>query len=512
MSHDELNRQVLTRRAFLTNAAGFTLTLGAGSAWQVPARALARAPYPYGSGVWQAGDHHIHTRYSPDGQYLIAQQVAQAARHGLHWCVITDHGGPSHDKIALEQAYPELLAARRAHPNVTVFQGLEWNIPDAEHGSVILPPHADEARSIARFEAQFDEKNQSLADTPANREADAVAGLKYLQSIRPRPLFFANHPARNGLDSPHEMRAWAEAAPDVARGFEGAPGHGAATIVGERRGAYGASPRASSWPGYPPESYRTWGGYDWYVAKVGGLWDSLLGEGRAWFITANSDSHRHFTDRTVVDGSTYATLGHTTPTDKEVGQMQNEDFFPGEYAKTWVYARSRAPEAVLEAMRAGNMFTAMGNLVDAVELSARSGDRVAAMGGTLQCEQSGQDVLVSLRVRVPSRPNRNGIRPALHHIDLIAGDILGLAADRDAMTNPTTRVVARLLPREARREGQFLTFQHRFAKVRKSFYVRARGTNTDVEAPRMDPLVLDPWDDLWFYSNPVFVRVPAQRR
>jgi hypothetical protein len=44
--------------------------------------------------------------------------------------------------------------------------------------------------------------------------------------------------------------------------------------------------------------------------------------------------------------------------------------------------------------------------------------------------------------------------------------------------------------------------------VQRSFYVRVRGTNTDVPSPRQDPLGIDPWTDLWFYSNPVMVLVP----
>jgi hypothetical protein len=277
-------------------------------------------------------------------------------------------------------------------------------------------------------------------------------------------------------------------------------------------GYYDQKPQAKSWPGYPEESYRTWGGYDWYVAKVGGLWDSLLAEGRPWYITANSDSHRHWTDGTVVDEATYSTQGHVTPAKGTMERAENADFHPGEYAKTWVHAARPTPSAVLDAMRAGNMFTVLGDLVDRLELSARASDRVAAMGGTLWTQEPVQDVEVTIRVRVPVSSNRGGRRPSLHHLDLIAGDVVGPAADRDAMTNPTARVVAQLLPRNARREGEFLAFTHRFLKVRQSFYVRVRGTNTAVDAPRMDPLTLNPWDDLWFYSNPVFVRVPALRR
>ncbi|MDX1933490.1 MAG: PHP domain-containing protein [Capsulimonadales bacterium] len=469
-------------------------------------------PSPYANGVWMAGDHHIHTRYSGDGQYQIEQQVAHAAAHGLHWCVITDHGSRRHEKVALDQAYPDLVAARRKHPEIIVFQGLEWNIPAAEHGSVILPISDDEARRISEFEARYDERNESLPDTPANTEADAVAGVKYLQGLSPKPLFIANHPARRGLDSPHEMRAWSDAGPDVTRGFEGAPGHQAAALNGGARGGYGSDPAPASFSGYPTASYRTWGGYDWYVSQVGGLWDSLLGEGRSWYITANSDSHRHFTDRTIVDASTLAEKGYVTPTDKKADKNDNEDYYPGEYSKTWVFASRREPGAVLEAIRSGNMFTVLGDLIDRCELYALSGDRTASMGGTLSLDRAGQEVNIRLRVRVPSRANFGGKRPTLHHIDIITGDIRGTASDRDAMTNPGTRVVATLRASEAKRDGEFLEFTHRIPDVRQDFFVRVRGTNTDVDAPRQDVGAADPWGDLWFYSNPVRVRLPQSGR
>ncbi|MFD0599218.1 hypothetical protein ACFQZ4_48640 [Catellatospora coxensis] len=54
---------------------------------------------------------------------------------------------------------------------------------------------------------------------------------------------------------------------------------------------------------------------------------------------------------------------------------------------------------------------------------------------------------------------------------------------------------------------------HRFTDVRRPFYVRLRGTDGNHSAPgsiepRPDPTGdADPWQDLWFYTNPVFVAV-----
>ncbi len=495
----------ISRRVFLTRAGTMTLTLGSMPLW-LPRIALARSPYA--AGVWLAGDHHIHTKYSPDGQYEIDRQIAQAARHGLNWCVITDHGGPRHDKVALAQAYPELLAARARHSAMHIFQGLEWNVPDAEHASIILPPSPEEAKLIAEFEARYDGKNFSRPNTPANAEADALAAVKYLQSLTPKPLFVVNHPARTGRVSPMELRAWADAGPDVSRGFEAAPGHQAASLVGSPRGHYDKQHASGSWSGYPKTSYRTWGGYDWYVSQVGGLWDSLLGEGRPWYITANSDSHRHYTDHTVVDMATYLTHGYVTPTKRKSERHgDNIDFWPGEYTKTWVFAASPDPLAILSALRTGSMFTVHGDLIDRLELGVTSADASAPMGGTLVLDRRGEDVEVVVRIREVSADNFAGRRPRLDHIDLIAGDILGPAADRESMTNPTTRIVEQAPAKDVKRQGEWLELRRKFTKVEKSFYVRLRGTNRAVDAPEQDTTTVDPWDDLWFYSNPIFVHI-----
>jgi hypothetical protein len=36
-------------------------------------------------------------------------------------------------------------------------------------------------------------------------------------------------------------------------------------------------------------------------------------------------------------------------------------------------------------------------------------------------------------------------------------------------------------------------------------YIRVRGTNTTELEPEPDPAGENPWQDLWFYSNPVFI-------
>ena len=127
-----------------------------------------------------AGDHHIHTQFSPDGQYRVIDHVRHANAYGLDWMVITDHGSNQHAKIGVEKVNPEIVAARREVRDTLVFQGLEWNIPAAEHGTVFVHPGRDEVSLLKQFENDYDGAVRgSTANTPAN-EAHADACQHYL--------------------------------------------------------------------------------------------------------------------------------------------------------------------------------------------------------------------------------------------------------------------------------------------------------------------------------------------
>ena len=43
--------------------------------------------------------------------------------------------------------------------------------------------------------------------------------------------------------------------------------------------------------------------------------------------------------------------------------------------------------------------------------------------------------------------------------------------------------------------------------VTDNLYLRVRGTNTTQLEPEPDSPGENPWTDLWFYSNPIFVQV-----
>lgn len=481
--------------------------------------------------AYLSGDHHIHTRYSPDAKYPLQRQVAEANANSLDWMVITDHGGKDHNKMSVDQTVPDILKARSVFKNLLVFSGLELNIPGAEHGTVIAMPGANELKFLKDFEANYD---GALAK---NTEQAMLNALFYLNQVDPKPLFFANHPARRGLDSPHEMRNWKLTAPDVVMGFEGAPGHQAEGMLTDAdgkyvayRGAYGRKPEAGSHELYPTESYFTYGGFDWLTAKLGGVWDSMLGDGLRWWITANSDSHKYIWDFQDVDASTHAKSGYVSEIDNYFARPVYGDFAPGEYSRTYVVTNDRSYAGVMSGMRNGNMFVVLGDLIDRLRMyaSARSaGERdfggVGVLTGGTFVVKPGSDVRIQVRMRVPNSANSAGDRPTLDHFDLIAGQMT-LAGyqpgNADLLTNPTTKVVSTYTKGDWRSAksagGTVIEAEYIFRNVQQSFYTRLRGTNTDDygATPRMDADMrgttgpaLSPWQSLWFYSNPIFVVV-----
>jgi hypothetical protein len=90
-------------------------------------------------------------------------------------------------------------------------------------------------------------------------------------------------------------------------------------------------------------------------------------------------------------------------------------------------------------------------------------------------------------------------------VDLIVGDITGPAADRTTDRNTTTRVERRFGPRDWTRDGERIAMVHTIRNVTGPIYLRVRGTNGNELEPTPDTAGEDPWSDLWFYANPVFI-------
>jgi hypothetical protein len=371
----------------------------------------------------------------------------------------------------------------------------------------------------------------------SDRHADAVAGCKWMQDqydagrIDNGWIVFAHieraGPFKSGSSDGgyniEHFRDFNNAGPDVCYGFEGAPGH---QVNYEGRGGFGSGAFGG-----------TYGGVGFYTATVGGLWDALLGEGRRWFNYASSDYHKHWTN--CDDSANVATCG--------------DDFYPGEYQKTYVYAvdedhdwrhswhhdGKRSLNEIADGLRSGNAYFVHGDLINALEFSARNRFQEVSMGGELIIKDrrlTREPLLLTIKFKSPAVNNRNDV-PVVEHIDLIAGEITGpidpSSPDYIKATNESAKVIASFTDKDWHKDRDgYHVIRYHIRDLDKSMYFRLRGTNLAcgtpnetgpaVELPSADhcnPLadsLIDTsagpaaqadaaWKDLWFYSNPIFV-------
>ncbi len=529
-----------------------TLSLG------VPYFGLAWAQLgPKPAGRWLAGDFHNHTTLT-DGSHSLYEDFAHASRFSLDWWANSEHGGAfsrnadnqyfdtltppctflgdnaglasTHKRIwrwqsLVQFSYPLLDQLRHQYRDKTIIQGLEWNVPGHEHCSVgIVDMSADPGihLPIAQFEYLFDAGDQDLTggkaapfnfEDPAtngvtknrvNNHAKALQAVSWLQQHYGKKSWtvFA-HPERQSLYKINDFRDFNNAAPDVAFGFESIPGHQKAPS----RGEYGnTDPRKNV-----ADGKQTYGGAGIYSAKVGGVWDALLSEGRHWWLFVNCDFHQ-----------------------------TDDDFWPGEYSKNWTFVADQnldghySAQEIADALRSGNSFCVQGDLINALQFSAQQEDQAATMGQTLEV-RPGKNVKLTIRFKSPKSNNR-GAPPRVDHIDLIAGSVTGMISPTlpDGTVNPAysqinsdAKVIARFTSRSWEVDEDGWLVIHYPVKVGKDRYFRIRGTNQslangqlDRTNGNLDPLA-DPlgrnteaeaWADLWFYSNPIFVKtVGAQK-
>ncbi|MFE4177319.1 PHP domain-containing protein [Streptomyces sp. NPDC056909] len=530
LSPGQLSRRSMLRRTGLLGAG----LAGAGVLGGATAAAADSSGSPLGSRtksngfLWLAGDHHIHTQYSSDGKYRVIDQVRQGTAHGLDWMVITDHGSETHAKIGVDKVNPDIQEARKVFKDQLVFQGLEWNIPGAEHATVFVHPGSNEVEVLKKFENDYDGSLHPSSSNETN-EALAISGLQFLaDQVRRRKvddaLMLANHPARNGIDSPHEIRGWRDATSSdrpIAIGMEGAPGHQAAGLPAPKggaqaRGFYGNSPSASSFQAYPADSYRTWGGFDWMTSTVGGLWDSLLAEGKPWWITANSDSHQIYAEPSVIGpDDNFAVNGrHADPVYGDGLSLTQGDYWPGHYSRTHVGADRFSYAAVMDGMRAGRIWVDHGGLISGLDVRIKGSSRWTTLGGALQTKR-GDDVELTVEIALANGANWAQFVPKLARVDIIQGDVTGPVRDKDTFTAPTAKVVKSF---EVNKSTGTVTLKYKLDKVSTPLYLRLRGTDgkrsaVGVHGAAVDPFgpaidvvgSADPWQDLWFYSNPIWV-------
>jgi hypothetical protein len=161
------------------------------------------------------------------------------------------------------------------------------------------------------------------------------------------------------------------------------------------------------------------------------------------------------------------------------------------------------------------MWVCLGDLVAGVDLRLRPrGSHRAGvpLGDTLRVRR-GDVVEVVLRIDLADHVNHAGLLPVLARVDLILGTVTGPAADRSTMHAPHTSVVRSW---EIDQRTGTVELVHPIT-VDGPLYIRVRGTDGKRSAPGYHGAVIDPagpamdvvgqanpWDDLWFYTNPIF--------
>ncbi|MET3370234.1 UNVERIFIED_CONTAM: hypothetical protein ABIE34_003502 [Jeotgalibacillus campisalis] len=553
----ELKTMGLSRRRILQSAGILAAGSAATAAMARPATANTGGNDPRLK--WLVGDHHVHTQYSHDAKYMIKQQLDTAQSYGVDWLALTEHSNFGHaNNGGAVNANREIQAQRAARPHLLIFQGLEWYIPGAEHASVLVAPGPNEVNLLRTFELVWDGKlNQWEKPTPGTAQVEtferkAVEAIAWLANQRRSGYIddvvaLANHPMRLGIDSPHELRAWRDAAREVMIGMEGAPGAQGSGVsqfsrAGDQRGEYTNNPTQYSFPGYPADAFRPYGGFDWATATVGGVWDSMLAEGLPFWITSNSDNHLTVKDTWKTgpypaeepylslpsEFDRWSVTGKR-PDPFDTGEKQGgSDYWPGQFSRLHTGVTKHSYTGVLEAMRNGRMWVDHGHLLQGLDVRVRevrgtgagnsNGRNGVTLGSRLQVRR-GADVEISITMTTTDYRNFAGILPKLAHVDVIGGAVTGAAADRDTLRAPGTAVWKQI--DVSGRTGTF-TIKHVIKDLQTSCYFRLRGSDGNRHGAgyygaAVDPAGpirhgdnlgdADPWADTWFYANPVFIDV-----
>ena len=481
-------------------------------------------------GKWIAGDFHQHSYYT-DGKHVLDEVMANGFKYSLNFQANSEHGGyriqdgynhfwddanyyptnpirgdfiESNNHQAMwrwqslsEYAYPQIKSLRNKFNDKYILTGVEWNVPSHEHCDIMVED-LNNYPYVAIFEYYFDEDDDDtsnpfsgswLPEKKLDSHEKAVAAAKWLQNnFAGHSWMIPTHPERKNLWHIEDFRDLNNAAPEVAFGFDGMPGH-------QKESSRGGFDSGSAVGG------GTYGGAGYFIAKIGGLWDALLGEGRCWWTFVNSDFHN-------TDG----------------------DFWPGEYAKTYVFAYDLNNNGkfdtneIVKALMSGNSFSVHGDLINTLEFSIKSGEKIATMGSGLRADKN-SDIEITIAYKSPIK-NNNGDKPAVDHIDLISGSLTGKvnpeSSDYTKDVNETTKVIKRFGNRDFTKNSDGLYRAIYRIKLDGNKYFRLRGTNlapdtageTDKDG---NPLVdfeqknfdgkKEAWNDLWFYSNPIFVYV-----
>ncbi|KHT62675.1 hypothetical protein RJ45_16405 [Photobacterium gaetbulicola] len=421
-----------------------------------------------------------------------------------------------------------------------VINGLEWNVPGVNDHASIGVINEQDGEIIAEFHRNFD---YSVTDHHGNIWKDpeykwlAYAGVQFLENNYGQDAYFIiNHPSRRINYKVEDYRSFHNASELVTLGFEGFPGHQKQNFRGgydnnihyqmidgelvdnfdTGRGEVGGKYDfcETNLPEVNESLYyhaQTYGGADYALAKVGGLWDALLGEGREFWLFSNADFHH-------IRG----------------------DFWPGEYQKSHSWVEKESYEGIVAGMRSGNTFVTTGDLITDLDFTVSSGNKSAYMGETLVASTDTSSVSVKFQT---GQKNHNDDIATLVQLDVIVGDVTGRVypgnpTEFNNPNNASTYIAKSFTPESVEwveGENGWVTVEFEL-DVEAHQYVRLRGSSNGANVPGYtdqygNPLVdtlkarfndgqciseesgdleqwnpEEPWNDLWFYSNPIFIK------
>lgn len=499
------------------------------------------------------GDFHQHTTYT-DGSYSMGYMMSKNNEFGLEWWANSEHGGASTRDASLsgleagngkivywdetqpniiigterfnngrrvmrrwqvlrDFSFAQILKARTTYPNKTIIQSYEMNVPGYEHASMGIIDNQfvsnPNCNPLAEFEYKFDQndtdtiggKAQGWEKSKLSGHDKTMEAINWLRVNYPRSSYLViAHPERKPQDARGytiaAIRQFNNAAPDICFGFESVPGH-------QRENKRGGYDHNSVGGG-------TYGGSGIFSAKIGGLWDALLSEGRKFWLFSNSDYH-----------------------------SEKGDFYPGEYQKNYTFTKSKSAQDIVDGLRSGNTWVVNGDLIDSLIFTVKnSSGKHQMMGGTLEVK-AGSSVDITIKARNPQQNNNTFSdyrKPKLSHIDLIQGTVSEKispnSADFKTDTVSTTAVIARfdakggytdtngLKSNKWKDMGNgWIEIKYSLKNIKNDMYFRLRGTNHAPNTPNetdgagnplIDNLVGEnnaakAFADLWFYSNPIFI-------
>lgn len=508
-----------------------------------------------GKGSWMVGDLHTHTVESDDSrttQTLDLLLDKALGTYKLDWMILSNHLRSSkydqngnllpkpvpfaYAMESIEIPHVKDMQAGGTYADKMILSAAEWDMPTHDHANVVmfqnestLETSTDGAKEFQYLFTTLSEslfnpqdvaawKNRNGSVRPNQTGADALSAIAWLKTHYPTTSFATiNHPSRNpNKYTIKDFRQMNDLAPDIVFMIEGMVGN----QMEPDRGGYTSAYIDANLPN------RTYGGVDAVVAKVGGVWDALLGEGRHVWNIADSDSHFK------IDAAS-----------------NSSGYYPGEYAKNYVWTPESGKgtaTGLIASLREGRMFGVFGDLINALDFRVVGSTGTAFMGQEIKVG-AGEKVKLTIRFKSPDLNNYlkpvdgntlANMKPVVNHVDLIVGDVTAKASPDSAAynvaTNPSTHVLKRFTAADWKvgKDGfASITIQ---LVANKNQYYRLRGTNLAVDAPgfsfngepladqktwvlnnqggvdnngRVNAINDRNYSSLWFYSNPVFVSV-----